>query len=57
MLTDQQVRKLMKLNQTEKSLSVAAAKSGMCEHSARKYVNLGKLPSQCKKATTVAHPE
>lgn len=48
MITDQQVRKLMQLNQTEKTLSVAAAKSGMCENSARKYLKSGKLPSQIK---------
>ncbi len=48
MITDQQVRRLMKLNQTEKTLSIAASKSGMCENSARKYLNQGKLPSQCK---------
>lgn len=48
MVTDQQVRRLMKLNQIEKNLSVAAAKSGMSEDTARKYQRLRKLPSQCK---------
>jgi hypothetical protein len=38
----------MKLNQNEERLSVAAAKSGMSENTARKYLRLGKLPSQCK---------
>ena len=38
----------MKLNQNEERLSVAAAKSGMSENTARKYMRLGKLPSQCK---------
>ena len=38
----------MKLNQNEERLSVAAAKSGMSENTARKYLQLGKLPSQCK---------
>ncbi len=52
MITDHQVRKLMKLNQTEKTLSIAAAKSGMCENSARKYLNIGKLPSQSKAPRT-----
>ena len=33
----------------ESSLIVAAAKSGMDEETARKYRNLGKLPSQVKK--------
>ena len=48
MITDRQVRRLMKLNQNEERLSVAAAKSGMSENTARKYLQLGKLPSQCK---------
>ena len=48
MVTDKQVRRLMKLNQIEQNLSLAAAKSGMAEDTARKYLRLGKLPSQCK---------
>jgi len=41
MVTDQKVRKLMKLNKIEKASSVASAKSGMpSENRARK------LPSQ-----------
>ena len=47
MVTDQQVRLLMKLNQSKK-LSTAAATAGMSENTARKYRRLGKLPSQCK---------
>lgn len=46
MVKDQQVRRVMKLNQIEKSLEVAAAKAGMSENTARKYVRMGKLPSQ-----------
>lgn len=42
----------MKLNPIEKNLSVAAAKSGMSENTARKYLRLGKLPSQCKQNRT-----
>jgi len=49
MITDQQVRKLMKLKEKEKNLSIAAAKAGMSENTARKYVRSGKLPSQSKK--------
>jgi hypothetical protein len=49
MITDHQVRKLMKLNQSEKNLSITAAKSGMCENTARKYIRVNRLPSQCKK--------
>jgi len=48
MVTDQQVRKLMKLNQTEKTKSLAAAKAGMDEKTARKYLKCGKLPSQMR---------
>jgi Mu transposase, C-terminal domain len=48
MITDQQARRLMMLNQKEKSLSVAAAKAGMSENTARKYLRTGVLPSQCK---------
>ncbi len=51
MVTDQQVRRLMKLNQSE-TLTVASAKAGMCENTAQKYTELGKLPSQCKKERT-----
>lgn len=52
MVTDQQVRKLMKLIQSEKSLAVAAAKSGMDEKTAGKYRRLERLPSQCQRAHT-----
>ena len=48
MVTDQQVRKLMKLNQKEKNLAVAAAKSGMSENTARKYLRHRRLPNQIK---------
>ena len=53
MVTDQQVRRLMKLNQNEDRLSVAAAKSGMSENTARRYLGLGKLPSQCKQFSKI----
>lgn len=48
MVTDQQVRKLMKLIQSDLTLAVAAAKAGMDEKTARKYRELGKLPSQSR---------
>lgn len=48
MVTDEHVRLLMKLNQTEKNLRVAAAKARMSENTARKYIKLNRLPSQCK---------
>jgi hypothetical protein len=48
MVTDNQVRMLMKLINQEKLLKTAAAKAGMSENTARKYRKSGKLPSQCK---------
>jgi len=48
MVTDQQVRKLMEFQKKEKTKVAAAAKAGMDEKTARKYVRLGKLPSQVK---------
>lgn len=48
MVTDNQVRKLMKYLQEKKSLGVAASKSGMDEKTARKYRDIGKLPSELK---------
>lgn len=46
MVTDAQVRRLMKLTQTEETLALAAAKAGMDEKTARKYRGTGRLPSQ-----------
>jgi hypothetical protein len=46
MVTDQQVRKLMKLIDTEPTLSMAAAKVGMSENTARRYRTGGRLPSE-----------
>ena len=43
--TDEQVRRLMKFIQKDKSFGIAAAKAGMDEKTARKYHILGKLPS------------
>ena len=48
MITDGQVRLLMKRIQTEKSLAVAAAKAGMSEKTARRYRDLGKLPGEVR---------
>ena len=47
MVKDGQVRMLMRLMNREKTLATAAAKAGMTEKTARKYRDLGKLPSQC----------
>ncbi len=49
MVTDQQVRRLFKLVQTERSFGIAAMKAGMDEKTARKYRMLGKLPSELEK--------
>jgi transposase len=46
MITDNQARKLMKYLQEKVTLAVAATKSGMDEKTARKYRDLGKLPSE-----------
>lgn len=50
MVTDRQVRRLYKLIQTEKTRAIAAAKAGMDEKTARKYIKVGVLPSNLKKA-------
>jgi len=46
MVTDQQVRRLFKLIQTEKNFGMAAMKAGVDEKTARKYRKQGKLPSE-----------
>ena len=48
MVTNQQVRLLMKAVKTEKTLELAAAKAGMDEKTARKYRRSGRLPSEMK---------
>lgn len=48
MVTDQQVRRLFKLTQTEKNFGIAAMKAGMDEKTARKYCGQRKLPSEVK---------
>ena len=52
MVTDQQVRRLFKMVQTEKNFGIAAIKAGMDEKTARKYRKLGKLPSESDKPHT-----
>jgi hypothetical protein len=52
MVTDQQVRRLFKLVQTEQNFGIAAIKAGMDEKTARKYRMLGKLPSELAKRQT-----
>lgn len=48
MVTNEQIRRLRKLMQTEKRLVTAAAKAGMDPRTARKYLGMGKLPSEVK---------
>jgi hypothetical protein len=46
MISDQQVRRLRKLMQEEKTQAVGAAKAGMDVKTARKYARSGRLPSE-----------
>ena len=48
MVTDREVRSLMKYRRKFGTLQVAADKAGMDEKTARKYLRLGKLPSEIK---------
>lgn len=52
MVTDQQVRRLFKLIQSEKNFGKAAMRAGMDEKTARKYYREGKLPSELKREHT-----
>lgn len=49
MVSDNQVRYLMKLKQSGESLKLLSLKSGMSDKTARKYLRSGKLPSQSQK--------
>jgi hypothetical protein len=53
-ITDRQVRILMEILGKGKRLIVASAKAGMDEKTARKYRDLGKLPSDIKIEHTYA---
>ena len=52
MISDRQVRRVMELRQTEKTKELAADKAGMDVKTARKYVRLGKMPSEVHAAHT-----
>ena len=52
MVTDREVRSLMEFRRKFGSLRAAADKAEMDEKTARKYVKLGKLPSELKKPHT-----
>jgi hypothetical protein len=49
MVTDEQVRRLRKLSNTEKNQEIAASKAGMDPATARRYLALERLPSELKK--------
>lgn len=48
MVTDQQIRRLMRLMKSEKTSIIAALKAGMDRKTARKYLKLGKLPCEIR---------
>jgi len=48
MVSDRQVRRVIALMQTEKTRALAADMAGMDEKTARKYVKLGKMPSEMR---------
>jgi len=52
MVTDQQVRILMKAIKTEKTLELASAKAGMDAKTARRYRRSGRLPREMKQPHT-----
>ena len=52
MVTDKQVRRLMKLIKTEKTQYLAASKAGMDEKTACKYLRCKQLPTEIKKVHT-----
>ncbi len=52
MVTDQPVRRLKIIIKTQKTMVIAAAKAGMDEKTARKYLKNGHLPSQSKSEHT-----
>jgi hypothetical protein len=49
MVTENQVRRLRKLSNTEKNQEIAASKAGMDPKTARRYLALNRLPSEVKK--------
>ena len=49
MVTDEQVRRLRKLSNTEKNQEIAASKAGMDPTTARRYQGLERLPSELKR--------
>jgi hypothetical protein len=52
MVTDQQIRRLFKLSNTEKTQAIAASKAGMDVKTARKYLRARRSPSERKRSVT-----
>jgi hypothetical protein len=52
MVTDKQVRRLIKLMKREKTKEIAAMKAGMDVKTSRKYMRLNAFPSELKKERT-----
>ena len=48
MVTDQQIRRLLRLSKTEDTQDIAASKAGMDVQTARKYLRARRLPSEMK---------
>jgi len=48
MVTDQQVKRLLRFVQSESNFALAASKAGMDDKTARKYRRAGRLPSEMK---------
>ena len=53
MVTDKQVRRLFTLSKVARNQEVAAAKAGLDPKTARKWVRLGKLPSEVERAPLI----
>jgi hypothetical protein len=49
MVTDKQVRRVLRLSKTERNQEVAASKAGMDAKTARKYLRLGRLPTEIER--------
>lgn len=48
MISDRQIRKVIRLMQSNRTMAIAADKAGMSERTARKWIKRGKLPSELK---------
>jgi hypothetical protein len=57
MVTDEQVRRLRKLSNTENNQEIAASKAGMDPTTARRYLGVERLPSERKQEHFHGHLE